>query len=111
MTWLNPPLSRNVQTNVGKIFLQLKHFPKTKHLHKIFNRLYGESKLQLYGQHTKRHIPAQIQGTETMQKCQKTEDEPEKKSNCRRKNECPLAGKCLTSSIVYEPQSRRAIRS
>ena len=38
--WFNPPYSRTVQTNVGKIFLQLmdKHFPPGNPLHKIFNR-------------------------------------------------------------------------
>ena len=38
--WLNPPFSKNVRTNVGKIFLNLinKHFPSSSCLHKIFNR-------------------------------------------------------------------------
>ena len=32
--WFNPPYSKNVQTNVGNIFLQLikKHFPKNHKL-------------------------------------------------------------------------------
>ena len=40
ITCFNPPFSRNVQTNVGKTFLQLidKHFPRSNPLHKIFNR-------------------------------------------------------------------------
>jgi hypothetical protein len=38
--WFNPPYSMNVETNVGKEFLNLldKHFPKNKPLHKIMNR-------------------------------------------------------------------------
>ena len=38
--WFNPPFSKNVKTNVGKIFLTLisKHFPSTHKYHKIFNR-------------------------------------------------------------------------
>ena len=38
--WLNPPFSKNVTTNVAKIFFRLldKHFPKSSRLHKIFNR-------------------------------------------------------------------------
>jgi hypothetical protein len=36
----NPPYSKNVRTNVGKIFLNLidKHFPPSSCFHKIFNR-------------------------------------------------------------------------
>ena len=36
----NPPYSVNVQTNIGKTFLQLtnKLFPKANKFHKIFNR-------------------------------------------------------------------------
>ena len=38
--WFNPPFSRAVQTNVGKLFLQMmdKHFPTGNPLHQIFNR-------------------------------------------------------------------------
>ena len=38
--WFNPPHSKNVQTNVGKFFLQLikKHFPKKHKFYKIFNK-------------------------------------------------------------------------
>ena len=37
---VNPPYSHNVETKVGKCFLQLidQHFPKTDPLQKIFNR-------------------------------------------------------------------------
>ena len=37
--WFNPPYSKNVKTNVGKIFLKLlrEHFPPNHKLHKIFN--------------------------------------------------------------------------
>jgi hypothetical protein len=40
ITWFNPPYSRNVETNVGKRFLELidRHFPKSNPLSKIFNR-------------------------------------------------------------------------
>ena len=40
VTWFNPPFSRNVKTNVGKMFLKLigKHFPRGHKLNKIFNR-------------------------------------------------------------------------
>ena len=36
----NPPFSKRIKTNIGKVFLQLlsKHFPKNHKIHKIFNR-------------------------------------------------------------------------
>ena len=38
--WFNPPFSKSVKKNVGKIFLNLidKHFPPSNPLHKVFNR-------------------------------------------------------------------------
>ena len=38
--WFNPPCSKNVKTNVGKVFLKLlkKRFPTSHILHKIFNK-------------------------------------------------------------------------
>ena len=37
--WFNPPYSKHVKTNIGKIFMKLtsKHFPK-QHKYKIFNK-------------------------------------------------------------------------
>ena len=34
--WLNPPFSRSVKSNIGKIFQ--RYFPKTNKLHKTFNK-------------------------------------------------------------------------
>ena len=38
--WSNPPYSKNVETNVGKVFLKLlrKYLPTSHILHKIFNK-------------------------------------------------------------------------
>ena len=38
--WLNPPYSKNVKTNIGKIFFKLlhKHFPPLHSFHEIFNK-------------------------------------------------------------------------
>ena len=38
--WFSPPYSKNLKTNVGKIFFKLlnKHFPKANKLQKILNR-------------------------------------------------------------------------
>ena len=38
--WFNPPYSKHVKTNIGKIFMKLisKHFPKQHKYYKIFNK-------------------------------------------------------------------------
>ena len=38
--WFNPPFSKSVKSNIGRIFLRLlsKHFPRNHTMHKIFNR-------------------------------------------------------------------------
>ena len=38
--WFNPPYSKNVKTNMGKIFLNLikKHFPPHHKFRKLFNK-------------------------------------------------------------------------
>ena len=38
--WFNPPYNGNMETNIGKTFLNLiaKHFPNTSKFHKIFNK-------------------------------------------------------------------------
>ena len=38
--WFNPPLSKNVRSNIGRDFFKIidKHFPKSNKLHKLFNR-------------------------------------------------------------------------
>ena len=40
VTWYNPPYSKNVATNIGRIFLKIldEEFPENHVLHKIFNR-------------------------------------------------------------------------
>ena len=40
ITWFNPLFSKNITTNVAKIFFHLldKHCPKSNNLYKIFNR-------------------------------------------------------------------------
>ena len=94
--WFNPPFSKSVETNVGKIVLKLvkKHFPKTHVLHKVFNKntvkvsyscMPNVSKI-ISGHNKKMLNPVQ-----------KTFG-----CNCRIKNNCPLENHCLTPSVVYE---------
>ena len=96
--WFNPPYSMNVQTNIGREFLNLvsKHFPKNHRYNKIFN---------------KNSIKVSYSCTDNLQtiikkhnrKILQTSKTPptENNCNCRKKSDCPLKNNCLTSSVVY----------
>ena len=95
---VNPPYSMNVQTNIGREFLNLvcKHFPKNHRYNKIFN---------------KNNIKVSYSCTDNLQtiikkhnrKVLRSSKTPSTESNCncRNKNDCPLKNNCLTSSVVY----------
>ena len=97
--WFNPPYSMNVQTNIGREFLNLvsKHFPKNHRYNKIFN---------------KNNIKVSYSCTDNLQtiikkhnrKILETSKTPSTENNCncrKKKNDCPLKNNCLTSSVVY----------
>ena len=101
VTYFNPPFSKSVRTNIGRRFLQLidKHFPAGSPLSKIMNRncvklSYSTTK------NMKRHIDAHNR------KVLDEREEPEdvRLCNCRKKEDCPLEGKCLTKSVVYDAE-------
>ena len=94
--WFNPPFSQNVKTNIGKIFSKLvkKHFPNHHRLHKIFNLntiklSYScmSNKTSFIKQH--KHILSSPPNSK------------EHSCNCRNKDNCPLAGSCLKTCIIY----------
>ena len=88
----------NVQTNIGREFLNLvsKHFPKNHRYNKIFN---------------KNSIKVSYSCKDNLQTIIKKHNEKiletgktpptENNCNCRRKNDCPLKNNCLTSSVIY----------
>ena len=91
--WYNPPLSKNVNTNIGHRFLTLvdKHFPEENKLRKIFNRntikiSYScmNNTKQIIDNHNK-HILNSSKHTD------KSTDNPvdNKLCNCQQKNTCP----------------------
>ena len=87
--WFNPPFSQAVSTNIAKQFLDLsdKHFPQNNQLHKIFNRntvKVSYSCTPNVGSIIKSHN----------KKLTNAENKQTKHCNCRRKQECPLEGKC-----------------
>ena len=88
----------NVQTNIGREFLNLvsKHFPKNHRYSKIFN---------------KNNIKVNYSCTDNLQtiikkhnrKILETSKTPstENNCNCTKKNDCPLKNNCLTSTVIY----------
>ncbi len=98
IVWFNPPYSKNVKTNVGRTFLRLlsKHFPKEHRYHKILNRnnvKVSYSCMPNVGTIIKSHN-SKITRT--------AEPTTELKCNCRRKEECPLNGRCQHKALIYE---------
>ena len=86
--WFNPPFSLNIETNVAGIFLTLidKNFPKSRRLHKIFNRNNVKVSYSclpnvstIITSHNKTTLSNQIHPNEP-------------KCNCRKKDTYPLNG-------------------
>ena len=98
--WFNPPYSKSVKTCIGKRFLKAidKHFPKGSQLHKIFNRgtvKVSYSCLPNVARIIKAHNNRVLAKGESP-------DEPKRACNCRKPDQCPLQGNCLTTSVVYK---------
>ena len=94
---VQPPYNRHVSNNIGKKFIHLvnKHFPKEHPLHKICNR------------NTLKISYSCMDNMETIVKAHNKNvttknTHQEDKCNCRRKQDCPLPGKCTTKNIVYQ---------
>jgi hypothetical protein len=98
--WFNPPYSKNVKTEIGKIFIKLikKHFPKDNKYHNFFN---GNTVKVSYS--CMNNVESIIKSHNTNMIKQKPDQEINKiQCNCRKPDECPLNGKCLSNSVVYE---------
>ena len=107
--YFNPPYNAEVQTNVGRLFLNLvqKHFGKDKTLKKLFNKnnvkvsySCGRNIGQNIKSHNK-HVMSKfrsnhlnIQGQINLPK--------QRTCNCPRNKVCPLNGECLKNNIVYK---------
>ena len=98
VTWFNPPYSQHVKTKIGEKFLKIveKNFPKENQLHKICNR------------NTLRFSYSCMDNMATIIKAHnntimnKDNNKPPDTCNCRKKDECPLPGKCTTQNVIYE---------
>ena len=96
--WYNPPFSKNIKTNIGKVFFKLvkKHFPKDNPMYKIFNR----NTLKL-SYSCMRNISSIISSHN--KHILKSDDE-EFSCNCRNKKSCPMGNKCLTPKVIYKAE-------
>ena len=106
--WFNPPYSLNVKTHIGEKFLTLldKHFPPGHPLHSLLNRNTVKvsykcllNMASIIAQNNLKVLNSTNGQTPQNEKC-----------NCRNKNECPLPGKCLSSSLIYQATVETAIK-
>ena len=97
--WYNPPYSKNVATKIGKKFLRLinEEFNKDHVLHKILNK--NTVKLSYCCMNNMKAI---INKHNRAILNKQSREDNTSECNCRRPSECPLNGKCKTSSIVYQ---------
>ena len=101
--WFNPPYSANVKTNIGKTFFGIikKHFPDGSELSKLFNK-----KSVKLSYSCMPNMKSLISGhNKKVLRGQEVADKIERGCNCRvGVDRCPLAGKCLTKSLVYKAE-------
>ena len=90
----NPPFSKSVKTNIGKILLQLlsKYFPKNHKMYKIVNRNtvkisynYMKNIDSMFFAHNRNILNPIVKSYGC---------------NCRAKSNCLLNGECLTPKII-----------
>ena len=96
--WFNLPYSKSVKTNIGRIFVKLisKHFPPNHKFVKIFNKNIIKLSYTCMP-----NIRSKINGR-NKKILQPKLAEPQKLCNYFFKEDCPLNGLCLTSSISYQ---------
>ena len=97
MIWFNPSCSRAVITNVAKKFLQLiyLHFPCSNKFHKVFNR--NNVKV---GYRCTQNVENMIKSHN--KKLINSSNHHEQPCSSRKREDCPLVGKCRTENITYK---------
>ena len=106
--WYNPPLSKNVSTNIRHRFLAIvdKHFLKDHKIRKIFNRntikiCYScmNNTKQIIDNHNKHILNSSKHNDDT---ADKTNTKDTKNCHCQQKNTRPLNGNCHQSPLIYQ---------
>ena len=100
--WFNPTLSKNVQTNIGKEFLNLIEncFPPNHKLRTLFNK--NNVRLSCSCSPNIKQIIDGHKKTILRQNTPPEGKTPPKPCNCREPNKCPLKGQCLVKEVVYQ---------
>ena len=85
-----------MKTNIGRVFFKLlhKHFPRTHKFYNIFDK--NTVKLNYSSMRNMASIITSHNKTILRPNIQ------DYGCNCRKKNECPMQNKCLTTNIIYE---------
>ena len=102
IVWYNPPWNANVKTNPGRKFLNIidRCFPNEHPLHKIFNK--HTLKLSYSCMPNMKSIISSHNKAVRSDYHQSQTETNNKKCNCRKKDQCPLNGKCLIQNGVYQ---------
>ena len=101
IVWFNPPYSKNVTSNIGRIFLGLidRHFPAGSELSKICNR---RSIKVSYA--TTKNISKHIDNNNKKVLAKSRDTEAKNMCNCRKSATCPVEGQCLQQSVIYQAE-------
>ena len=91
-----------MKTNLGRKFLNIidRCFPKGHPLHKMFNK--HTLKLSYSCMPNMKTIISSHNKTLLSDYHRSQTQTNEKECNCRKKDQCPLEGKCLTQNVVYQ---------
>ena len=98
----NPPWNANVKNNLGRKFLNIidRCFPNGHPLHKSFNK--HTLKLSYSCMPNMKSIISSHNKALLSDYHRSLTQTNEKECNCRKKDQCPLDGKCLTQNVVYQ---------
>ena len=99
ITWFNPPFYQSIETNISKKFLLLidKHFTNDHQLRKVFNR----NTLKV-SPRCMPNIDSAIKSHNSQLLKNDTEGEEKRTCSFRKKETCPVEGKCLEEGIIYK---------
>ena len=99
--WFNPPYNSTVSTNIGYKFLQAVDdcFTPDHPLRKIFNR--NTLKLSYSCMPNVKSIISSHNKSVLKDQSVTSASQVDKDCNCRKKDTCPLSGKCLTTNGHY----------
>ena len=98
VTWFNPPFSVNIQSNVGKEFLQLldRAFPPSNPLHRLFTR----QTVKLAYKCMPNMAASVARHNNKVLRSEKSDPKP---CNCEGGvGSCPVLGACKQKGVIYE---------